>query len=372
MAPDAVWQRWGEARPEPAVIHLDTAACGRSSSAVLDAVAAHAVREATEGAYVVAEAAAPVLAGLRADLATLLAVPAEGIAFVESATAALAVALRVAGPPPGSAVAVAPSEWGPNLHAFAAAGLERRVLDVDDRGRIDLDHLAALGTDPPAFVHLTAQASHRAVRQPVREIVAVARELGVPVWVDAAQALGHTDVADGADVVYAPSRKWLAGPRGVGVVGFADPGSPLLRLDREPPPRPGAGPLDGVESHEAHVAGRVGLALAVGELLAAGPERVWARLDEVGRRSREVLAGVPGWELVDPVDAPGAITAIAPTDGQDVFAERARLLGRHRILTTPCATVRAPLDMDRPLLRVSPHVDVTDADLDRLADALRT
>ena len=49
-------------------------------------------------------------------------------------------------------------------------------------------------------------------------MAALCREAGVPLVVDAAQSLGHTDVDLGADVVYGTSRKWLAGPRGVGVL----------------------------------------------------------------------------------------------------------------------------------------------------------
>lgn len=46
------WASWSAARPEPRVVHLDTAA-GRSSVAVLDAVAAHArlELESESGAY---------------------------------------------------------------------------------------------------------------------------------------------------------------------------------------------------------------------------------------------------------------------------------------------------------------------------------
>jgi pyridoxal 5-phosphate dependent beta-lyase len=46
---------------------------------------------------------------------------------------------------------------------------------------------------------------------------------GVPLWVDAAQALGHVDTARGADAVYATSRKWLTGPRGVGLLAVTEP-----------------------------------------------------------------------------------------------------------------------------------------------------
>ena len=50
--------------------------------------------------------------------------------------------------------------------------------------------------------------------------------------------------------------------------------------------RPVAPPTAFLESHEAHVPGRIGLATAVRELLADGPAAVFARLAEVGRAHR--------------------------------------------------------------------------------------
>jgi hercynylcysteine S-oxide lyase len=130
-----------------------------------------------------------------------------------------------------------------------------------------------------------------------------------------------------------------------------------------------------LESREAHVAGRIGLATAVSEFLAAGPAAVWARLAEVGRQTRAVLAAVPGWEVVpEAVGAeavPGsAITALRPLAGKDVAAVRARLLAEHQIVTTAALPARAPREMTGPMLRVSPHVDCTPEDLELLAAVL--
>ena len=72
--------------------------------------------------------------------------------------------------------------------------------------------------------------------------------------------------------------------------------------------------------------------------------------------------------MSDPVDAPSAIVAMRATDGQDVGKTRARLLPG--IVTTAGSIQRAPRDMAEPLLRVSPHVDCTPEDLDRLRQAL--
>ena len=227
-----------------------------------------------------------------------------------------------------------------------------------------------LDDDPPALVHVTPVASHRPLVQPLAAIVERCCAAGVPVWVDAAQALGHIDLSCGADAVYGTSRKWLTGPRGVGVVAVAErhwPALRMLRLESVPPDAPA---IRHLESHEANVAGRVGFAAAVGEHVTLGPAAVRQRLAEVGRLTRRALDGATGWEVVGDLDAPVAITAVRPTGGGDVTAARDRLLDEHRILTTAAATARAPREMTEPLLRVSPHVDVTADDLARLRDAL--
>lgn len=373
--PSEQWRLFTGNRPATPFIHLDVAACGRSSKKTLRAVAAHAEREATAGAYVAAAEAEPVLVQGRADLGSLLGVAADGIAFTESATASLAALLRSWPLSVGDTVAVVPGEWGPNLDAFADRGLRVAALTVDGNGIVDTDALRQfLGMTPPAFVHLTLVASHRPLVQPAAKVAAICREFGVPLWLDAAQALGHVDVAScGADAVYATSRKWLTGPRGVGIIGVSSSWVGKLRPRASEMNRLDVGdgsPALLLESREAHVAGRIGLCNAVTEFLVSGPPSVWARLAEVGALTRSALAEVPGWSVVGDVSAPSAITALRPTAGQDVTAVRRTLLAEHQIVTTAALPVRAPREMTEPYLRISPHVNCTPEDLEKLASAL--
>jgi pyridoxal 5-phosphate dependent beta-lyase len=369
------WRAWREQRPPAGVVHLDSAAAGRCSAATLRAAAAQAEREAVVGAYVAEAEAEPVLSACRAGLARLLGVPPGGVAFVESASAALQSLLTAWPLQPGDAVAVAPGEWGPNLASFGHHGLQPVALAVHADGSIDLRALEALlAATPPAFVHLVHVASHRSLVQPVAEAAALCRAAGVPLWVDAAQALGHADTQTGADVQYATSRKWLTGPRGVGLLAVSDRWWDTLQIRTSPlalaMAPAGTPPVRQLESHEANVPGRVGLATAVREFLDAGPERVRARLAEVGSLTSEALTGLPGWEVLPAAGVPSAITALRPLAGQDVAATRSRLLRGHGIVTTAEDPARAPGEMTGPLLRVSPHVDCTAGDLALLREAL--
>jgi hercynylcysteine S-oxide lyase len=177
-------------------------------------------------------------------------------------------------------------------------------------------------------------------------------------------------VPRGADAVIATSRKWLTGPRGVGMLAVAEQHRPLLDV-RRPAKHPDRPVVQLLESDEAHVAGRIGLGVALREHADLGPELVAGRLLEVGRAVREMVATLTGWEVVHP-DAPaGPITSLRATAGQDVGRTRDRLLVEHDILVTVGLPWRAPGETtDDAWLRLSPHVDLTDEDLDRTAAAL--
>jgi pyridoxal 5-phosphate dependent beta-lyase len=371
------WGWWRDRRPSATRLHLDSAAAGRSSRAILASTAAHAEREAETGGYVAAAEAEPVLAAGRAALGDLLGVPAAGVAFTTSGESSLGTLLSIWPLPEGATIAVAPSEWGPNLDAFGARGLRLALIPAPGDGAVDLAALERmLAAEPPAVVHLVQVISHRGLVQPIAAAAELCRAAGVPLWVDAAQALGHVDTACGADAIYATSRKWLTGPRGVGLLGVTEPWwdgltvrTPQLYRSAQPAD---ASPLRLLSVTEANVAAWIGLCTAVGEYLETGPSLIWARLAEVGRQTREALDDLPGWSVADPADAPSAIVALRPANGQDATATRARLLDEHGIVTTACTVLRAPLDMTEPLLRISPHVDLTPDDLTRLRHALLT
>ncbi len=321
----------------------------------MDAEVAFLRLEVERGAYVAETEAAPVLDGLRAGLGALLGLPADRVAFTDSATSGRDLLLARWPLPPAGRVAVTPTEWGPNLDAYRRRGLTPEPLEVDGDGLLDVDALdRRLATDPPDLVALTHVPSHRGLVQPVAEAVAVARRHGVPLWVDAAQALGHVDVGYGADAVYAPGRKWLRGPRGVGVLAVRDDvlGAPLLDL----------------EPDDAHVAGRIGLARAVADLRTAADP--FGELAARGDLLRTALADLTGWEIADVPGVACAIVGLRPTAGQDVEGVRNRLLAEHDVLTTACKPWRAPADLPGPLLRLAPHHDLTAADAGRAARAV--
>jgi pyridoxal 5-phosphate dependent beta-lyase len=362
--------QWRAARPKVAGLHLDSAACSRQSFAVIDAAAQHARHEAEVGGYVAAEAAAPVLDAGRAAIGALTGLGGSDVVFTTGSNNALDILLSSwAGE---RTVACLPGEYGPNLAVMAANRFQVSALPADDLGRLAVEDAARrLADDPPALVHLTPLASHRGVVQPVAALAEVCRDLGLSLVVDAAQALGHLDCAVGAAAIYSSSRKWLAGPRGVGVLAIRPELAQRLR-PRLPPPELGLGipVMQSLELGEANVAARVGYSVALGEHLAAGPGQIRDRLAQLGRMTRTALADVKGWRVVEPLGESTAITTLAPTDGADPERVRAWLIAERGIVTTYAEVQRAPYEMTMPVLRVSPHVDTSAEDLEQFAEAL--
>jgi hercynylcysteine S-oxide lyase len=363
-------EHWRAARPKVAGLHLDSGACSRQSFAVIDAAAQHARHEAEVGGYVAAEAAAPVLDAGRAAVGALTGMTSADVVFTTGSNNALD--LLLSSWPGERTVTCLPGEYGPNLAVMAANGFQVSALPADGEGRLVVDDATRqLANDPPALVHFTPLASHRGLAQPLAELAEVCRDLGVPLVVDAAQALGHLDCAVGAAAIYSSSRKWIAGPRGVGALAIHPELAQRLR-PRLPPPEWGLPipVMQSLELGEANVAAHVGYSMALGETLAAGPVQIRERLAQLGRMTRTALADIKGWRVVEPLNEPTAITTLAPTDGADPQKMRAWLIAERGIVTTYAEVQRAPFEMTAPVLRVSPHVDTTAEDLDQFAEAL--
>jgi hercynylcysteine S-oxide lyase len=363
---------WRSARPKVAGLHLDSAACSRQSFAVIDATTQHARHEAEVGGYVAADAAEPALDAGRAAIGALTGMTGQDVVFTTGSNDALD--LLLSSWPGERTIACLPGEYGPNLATMAANQFDVRALPADSDGRLAVDDAARqLAADPPALVHLTPLASHRGLAQPLAALAEVCRDLGLPLVVDGAQALGHLDCAVGAAAVYSSSRKWMAGPRGVGMLAIRPELAQRLK-PRLPPPEWEL-PLTVMQRlglGEANIAARVGYSVALGEHLAAGPEQIRGRLAQLGRMTKAALADVTGWRVVEPLDEPTAITTLEPVSGADPEKVRAWLIAERGIVTTYAEVQRAPFEMTTPVLRASPHVDSTAEDLEQFAEALAT
>lgn len=353
-------ERWHSARIEPTIGHLDAASAGRSSMATIKAISDHLLREAQLGSYVAATEQGGVLAAGRRALASLIGHRPEELSYRDSARTCLRALLNSWKIPVAGTVWVASNEFGPNLDEFERRELVVRTMPAADvYGHVDVDALEnMLQFEQPDFIHVCHIGSASGIVQPVPQIVEVAHYAGVPVVVDMAQSVGHVPTVTGADVVYGTARKWLTGPRGVGFIAVRDD---VLR------------PVS-VDSSEPYVAGQLGLAQAVSEVLEIGQQKVFRELAAIGRTTRERLDGIGSWEVLEPVDEPSALVTLAPPPGWEPsdVATAQRRLAEQGLLVTCADSWRAPLATEQSVLRISPHLDVEREQLDQLAAALRT
>lgn len=348
--------RWVQDRVPTDRVHLDVAAAGRVSQAVLDAQVAHLRAEAELGAYVAEVAARPAVDAGRAALGAMLGLAGTDVLLTDGGATAFAVLLAAWPLERGARIGTLPSEYGGNArvlsHLAATRGWELVTLPVDRLGR-----LAGVpdGLDLLTFPQIPSQ---RGILQPVEEVLAT----GVPLVLDVAQALGQIAVPTGAAAYVGTSRKWLCGPRGVGF-GVVDPAWHDRLAD---PPTLGGLEEDDLrrfDSTEPHVAGRVGLALAA---------RTWtpALLPVVqagAAAARVLLHDAGGWQVVEPVAEATGSTTLAHASA-DPFATRLALL-EEGFVVSAVPTTRAE-DVAVPVLRVSTAAWVTPAALEALADAL--
>ncbi|WP_205711048.1 cysteine desulfurase family protein [Isoptericola sp. BMS4] len=186
------------------------------------------------------------------------------------------------------------------------AGADIVLLPVDGDGRLDLAALRAelaAHADEVALVSVMWANNEVGTLQPVRDVVRLAHQHGVPVHTDAVQAVGQVPVdfaASGVDAMTLTGHK-LGGPPGVGaLVARRD-----LHLEAV---LHGGGQERGVRSGTLDVPGIRAFAVALAEAVDARPERA-AVLAEL----RDAL--VAGVRQVDPEAVLRGPEPDAPSDG---------------------------------------------------------
>lgn len=100
------------------------------------------------------------------------------------------------------------------------ADVRIRVVDIDDRGRLDMEQYRSLFNERTVMAAFCHVSNVLGTVNPVKEMVAVAHSHGVPCLIDGAQASPHLriDVQDLDCDFYAFSSHKMYGPTGVGVL----------------------------------------------------------------------------------------------------------------------------------------------------------
>ncbi len=124
----------------------------------------------------------------------------------------------------GDEIALTTMEHHSNIVPWQMACRERgavvRVAPINDRGELELEELEKLLTPRTKLLTLVHVSNALGTINPVKEIVAMAHERGIPVLLDGAQAIPHmrVDMQDLDCDFYAFSSHKMFGPTGVGVL----------------------------------------------------------------------------------------------------------------------------------------------------------
>jgi cysteine desulfurase/selenocysteine lyase len=197
-----------------------------------------------------------------------------------------------------------------------------RSVPIDRRGVVDADAFrSALGprTRLAAFAHVS---NALGTVLPVAELVAAARERGVPTLVDGAQAVPHLPVdvqALGADF-YAFSAHKMYGPTGIGVLYARE-----AILASMPPWQGGGDMIQSVsfegstwnqlpwrfEAGTPNVSGAVGLGAAIDFLGRLGPGRIAALEQDLLEHATAKLEGIPGLTIVGTAPEKSSLVSFA-------------------------------------------------------------
>jgi len=368
-------------------VHFNNAGAALMPRPDLDAMLGFLTREAEIGGYEAAYEASAALDGVYDSVARLLGAERDEIALAENATVAWQLAFYAMTFRPGDRILTARAEYAANYVAFLQTakrtGAVIEIIPDNSDGVLDPEALECMIDDRVKLIAITWVPTNGGLCNPAAAVGTIARQHGVTYLLDACQAVGQmpTNVTElGCDVLTAPGRKFLRGPRGTGflyirrelMLGLEPPmidhfGAPWVAPDRYEL-RPGARRF---ETWENNYAARLGLGRAIDYALVIGLGEIEVRCRSLSANLRDCLRGIRGVAVHDLGRDPAAIVtfSVRGRDADSVKTELA-LSGFSVSVSHPSSTL---LDADArrlPLVvRASPHYYNTEEEITRFIGA---
>jgi cysteine desulfurase/selenocysteine lyase len=362
-------------------IHLNNAGAALMPKPVLDAMTGHLQREAEIGGYEAAGEAQRSLDAVYTSVARLVGADRREIALTENATVAWQMAFYSLTFRPGDRILTARAEYAANYVAFLqiakAHGVTIDVVPDDEDGALDPDALARMIDDRVRLIAITWIPTNGGLVNPAAEVGRIARKHNILYLLDACQAVGQLPVdvdVLGCDMLTAPGRKFLRGPRGTGFLyvrqglleqlhppmidHFAAPWVEADRYELRPDARR-------FETWENNYAARLGLGVAIDYALELGLDAIETRCRELGDALRTELRRIPGVHVHDLGSRPSAIVSFS-VDGHRAESVKAALATAGINVSTSAASstlLDAKARALPTLLRASPHYYNTEEDL---------
>jgi cysteine desulfurase/selenocysteine lyase len=302
------------------LVFLDTAASAQKPMVVIEALARVLRKDYANihrGIYDLSQRATELHEGARATVQRFInAAEQREIVFTRNATESINLVAQSFVRPrarPGDQVLITGLEHHANIVPWQLlreqVGLEMAVAPINDDGELLLDEFEARLSDRTQLVSVTWVSNALGTVNPVREIIALAHARGLPVLLDAAQAVQHMPVdvkeLDCEFLVFSGHK--LYGPSGIGVLyGKAD-------LLEAMPPYQGGGEMIASVSHELTefneipykfeagtpaIEAAVGLAAAIDYVEGLGLDNIAVHETELLAHGTRSLQQIPGLRLV--------------------------------------------------------------------------
>ena len=311
------------------LVYLDNAATTQKPQLVIDAITRFYQEDCSNihrGVHLLSERATKAYEDVRLAVQQFInaADPAEVI-FVRGTTEAInlvAHSYARTHVQAGDAVLISAMEHHSNIVPWQILCEERgarlRVVPMNGRGELLLDDYEKLLTPRTKLVAVSHVSNALGTVNPVRQIIAMAHEHGIPVLVDGAQAVPHlqVDVQELDCDFYAFSGHKMYGPTGVGVLY----GKKRL-LEAMPPYQGGGDMISSVtfekttynrlpfkfEAGTPNIAGVIGLGAAVEYLRRIALERVAVHEHYLLAYATERISSLPGVRLIGTAQEKAAV-----------------------------------------------------------------
>jgi cysteine desulfurase / selenocysteine lyase len=302
------------------LVFLDTAASAQKPVVVIDAMA-RMLREdyanIHRGVYDLSERATELHEGARATAQRFInAASAREIVFTRNATEGINLVAQSFVVPrvrPGDQVLITGLEHHANIVPWQLlaerTGLELAVAPINNEGELLLDRFENLLSERTKLVSVTWVSNALGTVNPVRDVIALAHARGLPVLLDAAQAVQHmpVDVRDLDCEFLVFSGHKLYGPSGIGVL-YGKAGL----LEAMPPYQGGGEMIASVsyartefneipykfEAGTPAIEAAVGLAAAIDYVEALGLDNIAAHEAALLAHGTRSLQQIPGLGLV--------------------------------------------------------------------------
>jgi cysteine desulfurase/selenocysteine lyase len=302
------------------LVYLDNAATAQKPQAVIDALASYYATDNANvhrGVHRLSERATEAYEGARARIQRFLnAAQTREIIFVRGATEGINLVAQTYGRRavgPGDEIVITALEHHSNIVPWQMLCEEKgavlRVVPIDDAGEVDVAAYERLLDERTRVVAIAHVSNALGTIVPVKPMIDAAHRRGIPVLVDGAQAVPHlrVDVQALDCDFYTFSGHKTYGPTGIGVLY----GKNAL-LEQMPPFQGGGDMIKSVsfektiyndlpykfEAGTPHIAGAIGLGVALEYLEGLELDHVAAYEHELLAHGTERLTRIPGLTLI--------------------------------------------------------------------------